>query len=173
LFRGEQVQSIAVDGADRKWVATKNGAWLISADGEKTIYHFTESNGPLLNDDVRRIAIDGLTGEVFFSTAMGICSYRSTATEGNSQNQNVLVYPNPVPSGYTGQVAIRGLVENAIVKITELDGRLVYQTKALGGQAIWNGKDYTGRRVASGIYLVLVSDNGRKENLATKIVFLH
>ena len=172
LFNGEQVQTIAVDGADRKWVGTKNGVWLISPDGEKTIHHFTEDQSPLLSNDVQSIAIDGFTGEVFFSTAKGVCSFRSNATEGTNQNQNVLVFPNPVPPGYTGPIAIRGVVENGIVKITELNGRLVYQANALGGQVTWNGKDYTGNRVASGVYLVLITDNNRKSNLATKIVFL-
>jgi ligand-binding sensor domain-containing protein len=173
LFKGEEVRSIAVDGADRKWVATKNGAWLVSAEGDKVIYRFTETNSPLLSNDVKRIAIDGKTGEIFFATANGICSFRSTATEGGETNNNVLVFPNPVPPGYGGTIAIRGLVNNAIVKITEMDGRLVYQTKALGGQAVWDGKDYKGRRISSGVYLVLVSDEGRKENLATKIVFIN
>jgi len=173
LFKGEEVQSIAVDGADRKWVATKNGAWLISADGEKLIYQFTETNSPLLSNDVKRIAVDGRAGEIFFATANGICSFRSTATEGGEGNSNVLVFPNPVPPGYGGTIAIRGLVNNAIVKITEMDGRLVYQTRALGGQAVWDGKDYNGRRISSGVYLVLVSDDGRKENLVTKIVFIN
>jgi sugar lactone lactonase YvrE len=173
LFHDEQVQCMAVDGADRKWIGTKNGTWLISSDGEQTLYHFTDDGSPLLSNDVKKISIDGSSGEVFFSTSKGISSFRSTATEGNATNTNVLVYPNPVPPGYTGQVAIRGLVNNAIVKITELDGRLVFQSRALGGQAIWNGRDYRGNRVASGIYLVLVTDDNRKENLATKIVFLH
>ncbi len=172
LFKGEEVRSIAVDGADRKWVATKNGAWLISAEGDKVIYRFTETNSPLFSNDVKRIAIDGKTGEIFFATANGICSFRSTATEGGETNNNLLVFPNPVPPGYGGTIAIRGLVNNAIVKITELDGRLVYQTRALGGQAVWDGKDYKGRRISSGVYLVLVSDDGRKENLATKIIFI-
>ena len=172
LFKGEEVRSIAVDGADRKWVATKNGAWLISADGEKVIFKFTEENSQLLSNDVKRIAIDGKTGEVYFATANGICSFRSTATEGTEKNENVLVFPNPVPPGYGGMIAIRGLVNNAIVKITEMDGRLVHQTRALGGQAVWDGKDYRGRRISSGVYLVLVSDDGRKENLATKIIFI-
>jgi len=172
LFKGEEVRSIAVDGADRKWVATKNGAWLISAEGDKVIYRFTETNSPLLSNDVKRIAIDGKSGETFFATANGICSFRSTATEGGETNSNVLVFPNPVPPGYGGTIAIRGLVNNAIVKITEIDGRLVYQTRALGGQAIWDGKDYKGRRISSGVYLVLISDDGRKENLATKIVII-
>jgi hypothetical protein len=172
LFKGEEVRSISVDGADRKWIATKNGAWLISAEGDKVIYRFTETNSPLLNNDIKRITIDGKTGEVFFATANGICSFRSTATEGGETNSNVLVFPNPVPPGYQGTIAIRGLVNNAIVKITEMDGRLVHQTRALGGQAIWDGKDYKGRKISSGVYLVLISDDGRKENLATKIIFI-
>jgi hypothetical protein len=172
LFKGEEVRSIAIDGADRKWVATKNGAFLISAEGDKVIYRFTETNSPLLSNDVKRIAIDGKTGEVYFATSNGICSFRSTATEGGETNTNVSVFPNPVTPGYSGTIAIRGLVNNAIVKITEMDGRLVYQTRALGGQAVWDGKDYKGRKISSGVYLVLVSDDGRKENLAAKIIFI-
>lgn len=172
LFSDETVQTIAVDGADRKWVGTKNGVWLISPDGSKTIYRFTEDNSFLLNNDVRKIAIDGTTGEVFFATAKGICSFRSTATDGDVENNDVLVFPNPVPPGYNGTIAIRGLVDNAIVKITELNGRLVYQTRALGGQATWNGKNYTGATVATGVYLVLVSDDSRTQKMATKIVFV-
>jgi hypothetical protein len=84
----------------------------------------------------------------------------------------VLVFPNPVPPGYTGTIAIRGLVDGAIVKITEASGRLIYQTNALGGQAIWDGRDYRGRKIATGVYLVLVSDAGRHEQMATKIVFI-
>ncbi len=172
LFSDEQVQTIAVDGADRKWVGTKNGVWLISPDGDKTIYRFTQDNSPLLDNDVKKIGIDGKTGEVFFATAKGICSFRSTATSGTETNSNVLVFPNPVPPGYNGTIAIRGLVENAIVKITSLDGRLVYQTRALGGQAVWDGKNYKGGKVSTGVYLVLVSDDSRTEKIATKIVFI-
>lgn len=172
LFAGENVQSIAVDGADRKWVATNNGVWLISADGEEVLQHFTEDNSMLLDNNVKKITIDGKTGEVFFATAKGICSFRSTATEGTETSSNILVFPNPVPPGYTGTIAIRGLAENSIVKITELNGRLVYETRALGGQAVWNGKDYKGRQISTGIYLVLVSTDDKKEKAVTKIVFI-
>lgn len=173
LFRDEAVQAIAVDGADRKWIGTKNGVWLISADGEKTIARYTTINSPLPDNDIKNITIDGATGEVFFATAKGMVSFRSTATEATTVNSKVLVFPNPVLPGYNGTIAIRGVAANAIVKITELDGRLVYQTRALGGQATWNGKDYKGRTISSGVYLVLVSDDSRRENLATKIVFIN
>ena len=170
LFKDETVQCMAVDGANRKWIGTKNGVWLISPDGKSILYRFTEDNSPLLSNDVKRIAVDPVTGEVFMSTFNGICSFRSTATEGGKTNENVLVFPNPVPPGYNGTIAIRGLVDNALVKIAELNGRLVYQTRALGGQAIWDGRNYRGDKIASGIYLVIVRDDNGTEKIVTKVV---
>ena len=170
LFKGEQVQCMAVDGANQKWIGTQNGVWLLSADSKKIIHHFTEANSPLLSNDVKKIIIDPITGEVYFATFNGICSYRSTATEGEESKSNVLVFPNPVPPQYNGQIAIRGLSENSLVKITELNGRLVFQTRSLGGQAVWNGRDYLGNKIASGVYLVLAKDGKGKENIVTKII---
>ncbi len=172
LFFGQQVQCIAVDGANRKWVGTKNGVWLISPEGDKIIYNFTENNSPLLNNDVKKIAIDPITGEVFISTFSGICSFRSTATEATETASKVLVFPNPVPPHYNGTIAIRGLADNSLVKIAELNGRLVYQTRSLGGQAIWNGKNYKGETIAGGVYLVMVRNDDGTEKIVTKIVMV-
>lgn len=172
LFQNETVQTIAVDGANRKWVGTKNGVWLISAGGEKVIHRFSEENSPLLNNDVKKITINPQNGEVFFATFKGICSFRGSATEPAENHGNVLVFPNPVPPEFNGQIAIRGLADQSIVKITELDGRLVYQTKALGGQAIWNGTNYRGQKISSGAYLVLVTSEGNNDKVAAKIFFI-
>jgi ligand-binding sensor domain-containing protein len=172
LFKDENVQTIAVDGADRKWIGTKNGVWLISATGEKVIYRFSSSNSPLLGNDISKISVDPLTGEVFIATNNGLCSFRSTATEPVSTQEKVLVFPNPVPPGYTGSIAIRGLTNNALVKITNLYGALVYQTRALGGQAIWDGKNTNGVKVASGIYLIICRDDSGVEKIATKITIV-
>lgn len=172
LFKGQEVRDIAVDGADRKWIATKSGVYLVSPAGDKVIYGFTETNSPLLSNDVRRIAIDGKTGEVFFGTMKGICSFRSTATDAAENGGEVIVFPNPVPPGFSGSIAIRGLPADVIVKITELDGRLVFQGKALGGQMVWNGRNYKGQQAASGIYLVIVTGPEGRDKLATKIFFM-
>lgn len=169
LFGNEEVRTIAIDGANRKWVGTGNGLWLISSDGEKIISRFTEDNSPLLSNDINRITIDPQAGEVFISTFKGLSSFRGNATEPSDDNRDVLVFPNPVPPAYSGNIAIRGLVNNARVKITELNGRLVFETTALGGQANWNGMDYRGRKVASGAYLVFVSAHDGKEKMVTKI----
>lgn len=172
LFQNEEVKTIAVDGANRKWIGTRNGLWLISADGDKIIYRFTQNNSPLLSNDIKKIAIDPYSGEVFISTFKGICSFRSTATDAQVNDSKILVFPNPVPPGYNGTIAIRGVPNNATVKIAELNGRLVFQTRALGGQAIWNGRNYKGEKIASGVYLVLVKDDLGDERQVGKVVIV-
>lgn len=172
LFGNEQVQTIAVDAADRKWIGTKNGAWLLSKYGEKTLLHFTTANSRLIDNDVKSITIDPSSGEVFFETAQGICSYRSDATAAEVLTEKAIAFPNPVPPGYTGTIAIKGLPGNSIVKITTLDGRLVHQGRANGSSFTWNGLNYLGQSIASGVYLVLASDDTGKDQLATKIVIV-
>lgn len=172
LFAGEIVKTIAVDGANRKWVGTSNGVWLISEDANKIIYRFTVNNSPLPSNIIQCIKVDPITGDVYFGTDKGLVSFRSTATEGGSTNTEALIFPNPIKSGYTGTIAISGLVNNADVRITDIAGQLIYRTKALGGQAIWNGLDYTGRRPQSGVFLVFASNNTGEETFVGKMVMI-
>ncbi len=112
LFQNQAVKTMAVDGANRKWIGTTNGVWLISEDAESIIYRFTEDNSPLPSNFIERINIDPVTGDVYFSTSKGVVSFRSTATEGKPENDKPLViYPNPVPTGYSGMIAVRGVAE--------------------------------------------------------------
>ena len=113
-----------------------------------------------------------MTGDVYIGTDEGLVSYRSTATEGGETNHDVEIFPNPVKSGYTGSIAIKGLATDADVRITDIDGQLVYHTTAFGGQAVWDGKDYTGHRPQSGVYLVFVSSSDGTQKYTGKIVFL-
>jgi ligand-binding sensor domain-containing protein len=173
LFQKENVNCIIADGANRKWVGTNNGTWLLSTDGTEIIERFTKNNSPLPNDTIRQIIIAPSTGEVFFNTAQQMASYRSSATSGTTPMQQINIFPNPIMPNYNGPIAMRGLVENAIVKITSLSGKLIYQTKALGGQAIWDGKTYDGNKVATGIYLVFARDELGTEKAVGKIMITH
>jgi len=170
LFQKETVNCISIDGANRKWIGTNNGAWLLSADGTAIIEHFTKLNSPLPNDTVNQILVQPYTGEVFINTRNQMVSYRSNATQGKATQANIQIFPNPVASNFSGQIAMRGLVENALVKITDLNGKLLYQTTALGGQALWNGRNYEGQKVATGIYLVFIRDMSGNEKSVGKIV---
>lgn len=174
LLETETVNAIAVDGANRKWVATDGaGVFLLSADGTEQLLHFTEENSPLLSEFIASLAVNDKTGEIFFGTENGICSYKSDATGGLEDFNDVYAYPNPVRSGYEGPIAIKNLVADANVKITDVSGSLVFETNALGGQAIWYGRDLKGNRVKSGIYLAFCSDNVGSRTFVTKILFLN
>lgn len=172
LFQEEIIKTIAVDGANRKWIGTNNGVWLISEEGDKVINRFTADNSPLPSNLIQKIVIDPATGDVYIGTEQGLVSYRGTATDGGKENTDVKVFPNPVKSGYNGTIAIKGLVENADVRITDISGQLVYRTKALGGQAVWNGVDYTGRRPQSGVYLVFITNKDGSQTNVAKMVFM-
>ncbi|MDX1940429.1 MAG: hypothetical protein SFU99_07750 [Saprospiraceae bacterium] len=162
LLETQEIQSIAVDGANRKWIGTKNGIFVLSPSGEEQIARFTTDNSPLFDNNITDIAVNHETGEVFIGTDKGILSYQSDAVAGGRLNDAVVeVFPNPVRPEYTGPIAIRGLARDANVKITDVSGRLVYETQALGGQAIWDGNDYNGRRAATGVYLVFSTTNAR------------
>ena len=174
LLETEEVTAIAVDGANRKWIGTANaGIFLMSADGTTQIYHFDETNSPMLSNAVTGISINGETGEVFIGTSKGIVSYRSTATEGKDDFENVYAFPNPVRPGYSGPIAIKGLVKDCDVKITDITGTLIYQVKALGGQAIWDGKNFNGDRAHSGVYLVFCSNEDGSKTYVTKICIVN
>ncbi len=170
LFQKETVNCISVDGANRKWIGTNNGAWLLSEDGLTIINHFTKSNSPLPSDTILQILIQPNTGEVFINTNKQMVSYRGTATTGKEVQNTIQIFPNPVSSNFNGSVAIRGLVDNAIVKITDLSGKILYQTNALGGQALWNVRNVDGHKLATGIYLVFVRDLTGNEHSVGKIV---
>lgn len=174
LMEGENINSIAVDGANRKWVATNNGVFLLSDDGYERIHYFHTENSPLSDNHVNAVAVDGTTGMVYMATGRGLVGYRGEATSGKSNptKDEVYAFPNPVRPDYTGTIAITGLPTDANVKITDIGGQLVHETQALGGQAVWDGQDYTGRRTATGVYMVFVVNSDGTQKLATKIMFI-
>lgn len=168
------INDIEVDGANRKWIATQgNGVRLVSEDGRTILLSFTAENSPLLSNNVNTIAIDNKTGEVYFGTEKGIISYKSDATIGSDSFGDVYAYPNPVKPEYDGPIVITGMANDALVKITDIAGNLVYETQSLGGQAVWNGKRYDGQRPQTGVYLVFCVNQDASETVITKILFIN
>lgn len=173
LLEDEIINCILVDNANRKWIGTNNGLFLVSPDGKKTIHYFNESNSPLLSNYIRSLAINPENGDLFIGTGKGICSYRADATATTSDSPAPFVYPNPVKADYTGSIAFRGIPDNCNVKIIDVSGNLVYETTALGGQAVWDGNLVNGERAATGVYFALCKGNGKKETAKLKFVLMH
>jgi len=172
LLRDDKITAITIDAGNRKWIGTTRGVWLFNATGEELVYNFTTSNSPLPSNNIRDIAIQGETGEVFFCTDHGVVSFRADATESEATFSTVKIFPNPVTSRFTGLVGISGLATDAMIKITDVSGALVWQTQAHGGGASWDVRDYRGRRATTGVYLVFAATADGGERVVGKIAVI-
>jgi FlgD Ig-like domain len=177
LLETEDVRAIAIDGANRKWFGTTNGIFVQNPNGDQQVTKYTSTNSPLFDNAINDIQINPRNGEVWIATEKGVQTLRTEAVNGTKINlPSAYAYPNPVRPEYQGLISIYGLARDANVKITDAAGNLVYEGKSLGGQAVWDGRDYTGKRAASGVYLIFATSSETFENpdaIVTKVVILN
>lgn len=175
LLNGVSITCIAVDGGNRKWIGTEsNGLYLISADGQDMLKHFTAADSPLLSDHVQCIAIHPVTGLVMIGTEAGLCSYMSDATEASEEldHKKVIAYPNPVRPDYSGPIRIEGLTFNAEVKVVSTTGQLIWSGTSNGGTCTWNGCNKQGKRVSSGVYHVIANTESGDKAVVCRIIVI-
>lgn len=175
LLAGVDITCIAVDPSNRKWIGTStNGVYLVTPDGQNTIFHFTEEDSPLLSNNIRSIAVNPQTGRVMFGTDVGLCSYDAQVIEPEETltEENVLAYPNPVRPNTDAFVTIKGLTDGTEVKILSSAGNVVWGTKSTGGSVRWNCNNMRGERVSSGVYHVVSNTVDASHTVVTRIVVL-
>jgi len=172
LLAGSSISAITVDGNNNKWIATEAGAFYLSSNGQETIYRFTTENSPLPSNSVTDIEVDESTGKVYIGTSNGLVAFRGTATSSAETFEKVRAFPNPVRPGYSGMVTIDGLREGANVKITDIEGNLVYEIISEGGSVQWDSRAFGKHKVASGVYMVLITSDDQLETKVTKIMVI-
>ncbi|WP_157666485.1 type IX secretion system anionic LPS delivery protein PorZ [Alkalitalea saponilacus] len=173
LLGDKIVSVIKVDGGNRKWLGTQgSGIFLVSPDGSRQIHAFNTTNSPLPSDYINDITINEKTGEVYIATGEGIVSFRGTATGGSSNYSNIYAFPNPVRPEFTGDITITGLMARSNIKITDVSGKLVFETVSVGGQAFWNGRNLWGEQVKSGVYLIFVASEDGSQSGVTKVAII-
>ncbi|MBZ4037355.1 T9SS type A sorting domain-containing protein [Flavobacterium sp. 17A] len=173
LMYEQFITSIVVDGANNKWIGTADsGVFMVSPNGQETKYHFTINNSPLPSNVVNDIKINSKTGEVFIATNKGMISFNGVATAANDNLNNAYVYPNPVRPNYTGTVKVAGLIDKANVKITDIEGNLVYEITSSGGTIEWDTTAFGKYKVASGVYMVFISAQDGGETKVKKIMII-
>ena len=167
------ITDIEVDGSNNKWIATATaGVFQVSPNGQETLAHFTKENSPLPSNNVQDVAIDDDSGEIYFATNKGLVSYQGTATAPSTTLENLHAYPNPVRPNFNGNVTIAGLTTNANVKITDVSGNLVFEDTAVGGSLQWDTTAFGRHKVASGVYLIIVTSADGFETKASKIMIV-
>ncbi|MDY0090145.1 MAG: T9SS type A sorting domain-containing protein [Flavobacteriaceae bacterium] len=173
LLYNQYITNIVVDGANNKWIGTADaGVYLLSPNGQETLYRFTETNSPLPSNGIQDIDINNTTGEVFFVTDRGTVSFKGTATGSSDNLDNVIVYPNPVRPEFVGTVKISGLVDKCNIKITDIEGNLVFEKIAEGGTIEWDTTAFGKYRVASGVYMIFISTDDGMETKVKKVMIV-
>mgnify|MGYP006192629811 CR=1 FL=1 len=173
LLYEQFITSIAVDGANNKWIGTiDSGIFMVSPNGQETKYHFTINNSPLPSNVINDVKINSATGEVFIATNKGMISFKGIATGANEDLNNVYVYPNPVRPNYAGTVKVAGLIDKANIKITDIEGNLVYETTSSGGTIEWDTTAFGKYKVASGVYMVFISAEDGSETKVKKVMII-
>jgi len=189
LLENQFISDIKVDGSNNKWVATLGaGLFYFSPNGQETIYHFTKDNSPLPSNNVNDVSIDNENGLVYIATDRGLLSFSSGSSLPQGDLANAYVYPNPVRPNFNtvqDKVKIKGISENVNIKITDIEGNLVaeaesrrnlrhkgYNLEIDGGTAYWNGKNLANNSVASGVYLIMLSDLDTFETRVLKLMIV-
>ena len=174
LMSGIQVNDIAIDGANRKWIATQtSGVFLVSADGTQIIKKFNMANSPLATNTVYKVCCNPNNNSVYMTTPTGVYEYFSDSSPAEDSYSNIYAYPNPVRPDYGGNVTITGMMDNSLIKIADASGNVIRQLKSTGGMATWNCCDERGERAKTGVYFVICSRaNGGSESVVTKIAVI-
>ncbi len=189
LLEQQFISDIIVDGSNNKWVATIGaGVFYFSSNGQETIFHFTKDNSPLPSNNVNDMALDSNSGIMYFGTDKGLVAYRSGGSETQDELADAYVYPNPVRPGFdtlNEKIKIKDISDNVNIKITDIEGNLVaeaesrtnlryrgYNLEIDGGTAYWNGKNLGNNQVASGVYLIMLSDLDTFETKVLKLMIV-
>ena len=173
LFANERSNAISVESGNRKWIGTDNGLFQFTADGTDLIKQFTSENSPLPSSRIKDLKFEKESGMLFIETPNGMVAYRSDASLAQENISSINIFPNPVRPDFEGNLGVKGLMDNTIIKITDLSGRLVFETRSQGGTASWNLNDYTGKRARAGIYLIIVVSSDRSEKTAGKLAIIN
>jgi ligand-binding sensor domain-containing protein len=184
LLGDQRINSIVIDGADNKWFGTDNGGVIYTnPSGQTTLENFSTENSPLPSNRILKIRVDKSNGKVYFATDKGIVVYNSQVATFGDVLGDVYAYPNPALINHD-IITIDGrngthLPKGTNVKILDVAGNLVYETNVVegqelqGGKVVWNKKNLAGNKVASGVYIVLLSNDDGSENATTKIAIVN
>ena len=189
LLELQFITAIIVDGSNNKWISTvDSGVFYLSSDGQNTIYHFTKDNSPLPSNGITSMAQNQNDGTIYFGTNRGLVAFKAGGSSPSNSLEDAYAYPNPVRPGFNieiDKIKIKNLSENINIKITDIEGNLVaeaqsntnlrfkgYNLEIDGGTAYWNGKNLADRTVASGVYVVLISDLNTIETNVLKIMLI-
>ena len=175
LLRDINASSILVNDANQKWIGSRNnGLWLINAEGNRIVEHFTSENSPLLSDNIESLAMNHQTGTLYITTDNGLISYTDVPRKAAEKMKDLYIYPNPFSYSdpEASEIIIDNLGDETTIQIMGLDGRVINSIEARGGRITWNARDFNGNKVATGVYFAVALDEENDRRAFGKLVIV-
>ncbi len=173
--RDQSVTCIAVDPLNNKWIGTSQGVFVLSPDGITLLQKYTveSTEGRLVDNNILSIVFDTKKGIAYFGTDKGLSALEIMPIQSEQEFSTIKVSPNPVKLSQNSTVEIRGLVDDSIVKILSITGKIIHQFSAQGGgRAFWNLKDSNGNYVGSGVYIIAVHNSAGDKIKTAKVAVI-
>jgi len=150
---GPDVTALIFDGRNNAWIGARNGlAFYNAATDEFTVY--TTLNSGLPDNQVNALTINPATGDLWVGTPFGLSRFRSLIGPPTDDVTRVIAFPNPFLICSGAERLNFNYDGTATVRIFTPTGELV-RTFAIN--IPWDGKNQSGRDVAAGVYLALIT----------------
>ena len=158
LLSGLTITAMVADALDRKWMGTgSDGLYLLSAEGNEVLAHYTRENSPLISDAITSLAFEERSGTLYIGTSIGLSALSTQAGEEQiASTPTAYAYPNPLRPEDPEGITFRDLPAGARLRITDPTGRLCALLESPTTELFWNTRDGSGTPLASGIYLVTI-----------------
>ncbi len=149
------VNSIAIDKDDSKWIGTSKGLYKLNA-GNVLEETYTVENSGLLSDSILSLEIDENEEYLWIGTTMGLNRLALSGGPADGIAADFHMYPNPFEIwGDNSQAVFTNLDPDEPVFVYTFTGELVIELDpddTVGTSAVWNGRNFRGEFVGSGVY---------------------
>ncbi len=151
---GPDISALEFDGRGNLWIGSRNGiGWVNGASGASTVY--TTRNSGLVSDEINGLTVDPLTADLYVATSSGISILRSGISCLTSQIADVVAYPNPFVIRSDSDRLNFNFAKTGSVRLFTIAGELVNE---LSINTAWDGRNQKGGKVASGVYIYILTD---------------
>ena len=167
---------LRLDNNNNIWITTKsNGLRILKNNGDlfdNNIGEVTASNHGILSNIIYDVIFDDY-GNAYVATEKGI-SILETSFNENNNNNNIGISPNPFIIDNHTELTLSNISNDAIVKIINLNGYILktFNMENYNRTINWDGKSDSGRKIPSGVYL-LVSYDKDYGSKTTKIALIN
>jgi len=165
-----EIRAIEIDKHNNKWIGTEGGGLIkINAKNEYEKV-FTNANSGLFSDVIFSLKYDGDNDILWVGTDIGLNKYDLSTGQASKDSLYIHVYPNPFEIwGYNSRAVFNNLKQDSTIRIYSFTKNLINEFTAFESysdgeyKVEWNGKNFEGNFVGSGIYFFTGVDKNGEE----------